>query len=98
MQVKDVNRVHVLLNEYLKKFDVKLHFSKKDVNHLFLPRPNVVFTFVIEDPEKKEITDFFSFYSLPSSILKTGTGFDKVNVNIKIVLISYYRLPTHTIT
>ncbi len=94
MQAKDANRVHALLNEYLKKFDIKLHFSKKDVTHFFLPRPNVVFTFVIED-EKKEITDFFSFYSLPSTILKQGTGYDKVNVrynNIYCYMMDLYRL------
>jgi glycylpeptide N-tetradecanoyltransferase len=87
MQAKDANKIHALLNEYLKKFEIKLHFSKKDVTHFFLPRPDVVFTFVIED-DKKEITDFFSFYSLPSTILKQGTGYDKVNVRYHLILLT----------
>ena len=69
MEAKDVNKVHSLLTTYLNtqdKFNVKQNFSKKDVSHLLLPTKNVLYSFVVEDPEKKEVTDFFSFYSLPS--------------------------------
>ena len=34
-----------------------------------LPRENVLYSYVVED-EDKQITDFISFYSLPSSILE----------------------------
>lgn len=34
-----------------------------------LPKEGVVYTWVVEDPDSKQITDFCSFYSLPSSIL-----------------------------
>ena len=34
-----------------------------------LTQHDVVYTYVVEDPETKEITDMVSFYALPSSIL-----------------------------
>lgn len=68
-----------------------MNFSKKDVAHFFLPRKDVIRTYVIED-EKKEVTDFFSYYSLPSSILKKDSGYDKVNVIVFLINIFIYRL------
>lgn len=69
------------MSGYLTKFDIKLKFSEKDVAHMLLPKENVIYTFVVENQEEKKITDFISFYSLPSSILKkTGHTFDQVNV------------------
>jgi len=35
-----------------------------------LPREGVIDSYVVQDPETKEITDFLSFYTLPSTILK----------------------------
>lgn len=68
MEKKDVEKVYVLLNEYLKKFTIRAHFSKEEVAHWFLPRDKVVYSFVVENNEG-EVTDFISFYSLPSSVL-----------------------------
>ena len=34
-----------------------------------IPIPNVIYSYVVEDKDKK-VTDFFSFYCLPSSIIK----------------------------
>ncbi len=70
MRKSDVKVVHQLLNAYLSKFEVHLHFSESDVEHFLLPRPGVVDSYVVENPETKEIKDFLSFYHLPSSILK----------------------------
>lgn len=46
-----------------------MHFSEGEVSHFLLPRNNVIYSYVVKD-SKKNITDFFSFYNLPSSILK----------------------------
>lgn len=73
MQAGDVKVVYELLNAYLSKFDVHLHFSEAEVAHFLLPRPGVVDTYVVENPQTKEIKDFLSFYHLPSSILKHET-------------------------
>ena len=58
---------------------LKLKFSDQDIAHMLLPRENVVYTYVVEDPTQKKVTDFFSFYILPSSILKKqGHNYDHV--------------------
>jgi glycylpeptide N-tetradecanoyltransferase len=70
MKSSDVNVVTSLLNEYLKRFEVHLHFSEAEVEHFLVPREGVIDTYVVENEETKEIKDFLSFYHLPSSILK----------------------------
>jgi glycylpeptide N-tetradecanoyltransferase len=70
MQKGDVKVVHELLNAYLSKFEVHLHFTEDEVAHFLLPRAGVIDSYVVENPQTKEIKDFLSFYHLPSSILK----------------------------
>jgi len=69
MQEKDLTVVHPMLLEYLNQFDTHFHFSMEELRHFLLPRNGVIEAFVIED-EAGKITDFFSFYALPSSILR----------------------------
>ena len=45
-----------------------IQFSPEEIGHFLLPRENVIESFVVEN--EGTITDFMSFYSLPSSILK----------------------------
>lgn len=70
MEAKDVPIVHKKLTEYLLKFKLHIKFSQEEIAHFMLPRENVIESFVVEDPDTDEITDFICFYSLPSSILK----------------------------
>jgi glycylpeptide N-tetradecanoyltransferase len=51
-----------------------------------MPRDNVIHSYVVED--EKTITDFYSFYSLPSSILKHDTH------KVLRVAYSYYNVST----
>jgi glycylpeptide N-tetradecanoyltransferase len=69
MEEKDVDQVHDLLENFEKKFKVHGYYDKDQVKHWFVPRKNVVYSYVREDSNNK-ITDFISFYSLPSSILQ----------------------------
>lgn len=73
MKSSDVKAVHQILNAYLSRFDVHLHFSENEVAHFLLPREGVVDAYVVEDPETHQVKDFLSFYHLPSSILKHET-------------------------
>jgi len=57
-----------LLNNYLTKFNLHMHFSIADFEHWFLPVKGVVQAHVVKNAEGK-VTDMISFYSLPSSIL-----------------------------
>jgi len=67
MELKDVDAVCVLLNSYLSKFKMKILFTREEIEHWLLPKPNVINSYVVEKDGK--ITDFCSFYHLPSSIL-----------------------------
>ena len=71
MKKSDVPRVHEILNEYLENTKCHIVFTPEEVEYFFLPRPGVIYSWVVED--SKTITDFFSFYSLPSSILQHAT-------------------------
>lgn len=73
MREDDIPAVQVLLEEYLKQFDMYAVMNQEELKHWILPREGVIYSYVVEDPETKDITDFFSFYSLPSSIIKHPT-------------------------
>ncbi|XP_044763920.1 glycylpeptide N-tetradecanoyltransferase [Coccinella septempunctata] len=67
MTKKDLVPAHKLLSEYLRKFSLAPEFSLEEFTHFFLPRPNIVDSFVVEREGK--ITDFVSYYTLPSTIM-----------------------------
>lgn len=60
-----------LLNNYLSKFKLRMVFSVEDFEHWFTPVKEVIETYVVVNPQTNEVTDLISFYSLPSSILKS---------------------------
>ncbi len=91
MEADDVVPVQKLLNSYLTRYKLNIQFSVDEIAHFLLPREWVIESFVVEDKESKEITDFFSFYSLPSTILRHDTH------KILNVAYSYYNVP-NTIT
>ncbi|SNW61963.1 Myristoyl-CoA protein:N-myristoyltransferase [Orpheovirus IHUMI-LCC2] len=69
MQSQDIEQVHELLCEHLSKFKLVVNLSLEDTRHwLLCPDDNVVESYVVEDEVSKKITDFFSFYNLPSSV------------------------------
>ena len=70
MEAKDVPIVHKKLNDFLKQFKLHIQFTVEEIAHFLIPRENVIESYVVQDPETSEITDFISFYSLPSSILR----------------------------
>ena len=71
MKKSDVPIVFELLNKHLKAHRLNMVFTPEEVDHFFLPRQGVIHSYVVEDAHS--VTDFFSFYSLPSSILKHAT-------------------------
>lgn len=93
MVAKDVPVVHKKLNEFLSKYKMNLQFSEGEIQHFFLPREWVIESFVVEDPQNDEITDFFSFYSLPSSCLK-----HPVHSMLNVAYQYYYFTSKHNLT
>lgn len=69
MEIHDVPAVTRLIKNYLSHFIVAPDFDENDVEHWLLPRKNVVDSYLVESPETHEVTDFCSFYTLPSTIL-----------------------------
>jgi glycylpeptide N-tetradecanoyltransferase len=67
MNAADCPQAFRLLYEYLKNFDLSPVYSVEEFKHWFLPRENVVDSFVVE--QKGVITDFGSYYHLPSTIM-----------------------------
>ncbi|PYI34786.1 glycylpeptide N-tetradecanoyltransferase [Aspergillus indologenus CBS 114.80] len=76
MEVKDIDAVHELLERYLKRFDLNQAFSREEIEHWLVhkggeaDREQVVWSYVVEDPETHKITDFVSFYNLESTIIQ----------------------------
>ncbi|XP_039116214.1 LOW QUALITY PROTEIN: glycylpeptide N-tetradecanoyltransferase 1-like [Dioscorea cayenensis subsp. rotundata] len=90
MELRDVPAVTRLLKEYLRQFAVAPDFDQDDVEHWLLPLENVVDSYLVESPETHEITDFCSFYTLPSSILNNP------NYSLLKAAYSYYNVSTKT--
>jgi glycylpeptide N-tetradecanoyltransferase len=68
----DVPQVATLLRTYLSRFDLAPNWTDEEVRHTFLSgEGKVTWTYVVENPSTHRITDFFSFYSLPSTALRT---------------------------
>ncbi|XP_003742391.1 glycylpeptide N-tetradecanoyltransferase 2 [Galendromus occidentalis] len=64
----DAKQAFNLLNEYLNKFALVPIFTQKEFIHWFTPRDGVVESFVVAS-KAGTVTDFVSFYSLPSSVM-----------------------------
>ncbi|KAG6092643.1 glycylpeptide N-tetradecanoyltransferase [Claviceps sp. LM220 group G6] len=74
MQEQDVDAVVSLLTRYLARFDMAPEFTAEEAKHWFLPKKDgkqVIWSYVVEDNDKN-ITDFFSFFCVESSIIKNN--------------------------
>ena len=84
-----------LLNNYLSRFDLTPIFNTADVLHWFTPQPNIIESFVVEDPDTPgKLTDFVSFYTLPSTVMNHPQHTSiKVSQHSTIVIICYILFP-----
>ncbi|ESK94543.1 peptide n-myristoyl transferase [Moniliophthora roreri MCA 2997] len=82
MEEKDVPEVAQLFSRYMERFDMVPIMTPEEVSHHFLigkgkapgetqwrREGQVTWTYVVEDLTTHKVTDFFSFYSLPSTII-----------------------------
>ena len=67
MEARDIPAVTKLLSDYLSNKDVYPEYNEDEIKHWFMPKENIVYSFVVQKQDR--ITDFVSFYVLPSSIL-----------------------------
>ncbi|KAJ7709813.1 N-myristoyl transferase [Mycena rosella] len=86
MEEKDVAPLADLFTRYMQRFDMVPVMNLEDVRHQFLSGQGtgrigeekegrrvgqVTWTYVVENPETHNITDFFSMYHLPSTIIRS---------------------------
>lgn len=63
----DRPQAYRLLSEYLSKFSLAPVYTAEEFQHWFSPRVDVIDSYVVEN--YGVVTDFVSFYTLPSSIM-----------------------------
>lgn len=84
----DLPRVMELLEGYLKKFPLAHQLDLEECRHWFLPQEKVIYSYVVyEGEDETVISDFFSFYSIPSSILNQP---DIPHKTIEVAYLFYY--------
>jgi glycylpeptide N-tetradecanoyltransferase len=88
MELKDAQAVHTLLSAHQERFEVTPLFTVEEVEHWLVPRDNVINSFVVENTTTHDITDFISFYSLPSTIVNNR------EYSILSAAYSYYNVAT----
>lgn len=58
-----------LLNTHMRQcYEVHIEFNEAEVRHFLLPIEDVIYSYVVYN-DNNVLTDFCSFYNLPSSIL-----------------------------
>lgn len=90
LEPKYVEAACELLETYLRNYRIAATFNKEEFAHWFLPRNGIVNAYVVEDPATHKVTDFISFYTLPSSVLN-----HKQYNNLKAAY-SFYNVATKT--
>jgi glycylpeptide N-tetradecanoyltransferase len=62
MEEKDIPEVSRLYKAQCDLYQIYFKFSEEDIKHYFIPRHEVVRTYVVEDPDETgKLCDFFSF-------------------------------------
>ena len=94
MQKKDIDAVSSLLKRYLARFDMAPEFDKMEIEHWIVhdektTTEQVIWSYVVEDPATKKITDFFSFYCLESSVIG-----NQKHDNVRAAYLFYYATET----
>ena len=72
----------------IRSFDLAPQLNLEEFSHVLMPREGVVSSYVVQDAATKKVTDFCSFYHLPSSII----GHEKHS--ILNAAYSYYNVAT----
>jgi glycylpeptide N-tetradecanoyltransferase len=71
MEQKDVARVHALMKKELNNYPLAARWTQEEAAHYLLPRDQIVYTYVLET--SGTVTDFISFYVLPSTVVQHPT-------------------------
>ncbi|KAJ5273439.1 hypothetical protein N7478_008564 [Penicillium angulare] len=77
METKDIDAVFDLLERYMLRFDLNQAFNREEIEHWLVyketeGKEQVVWSYVVEDPQTHKITDFVSFYNLESTVINNA--------------------------
>lgn len=89
MEEKDLSEVCVLFKSYISQFQVYPILNEEEFKHWFLPRNNVLYSYVVINENK--ITDIISFYCLPSKVVKHSSKHNEMKSAF-----SFYNISTKT--
>lgn len=62
--------------KFLRKYLLYPNFTEEEFQHFFAPKEDIVDTYVVEEKKGDSeylITDFISFYTIPSTVIKHDT-------------------------
>jgi glycylpeptide N-tetradecanoyltransferase len=68
LQEIHVKSAYKLLMNHLKNYKLYPLLTEDEFRHHLLPRKNVIYSYVLVD-EKENVTDFCSFYNLPTTVI-----------------------------
>lgn len=84
LRMEDAEDVVAKLNAYTSNFKLHPIFSVHEFLHYFIPREGIIYSFIKK--KKGQITDFISFYSVPTTVLEK-------NITINVAYLFYYFSP-----
>lgn len=88
METKDISQVFALYKKQMETYQVSLKLSQAELAHHLMPIKGVIYTLVVENKDEKKITDFISFYNLPSQILKSkDISHTHTSMNVSILTV-----------
>lgn len=89
IEAKDIDATLDLLKRYLERMEMAQVFTRTEFEHWICPKDKpkeqVVWSYVVEDPQTHKITDYFSFYNLESTVIG-----HKKHDTIKAAYLFYY--------
>lgn len=86
----DIDMVVPKLNKFMEKIKIKPHFTKDSAYHFFIPKKNIVYSFVKRN-QNDEVTDFINVYK------KYLYCIDQKKI-ISVAQLSFYFYETMTLT
>ncbi len=91
LEEKDIPKVFSLFQSYISQFKVYPIFNEEDFRYWFLPKDKDILYCNVVLNETNDITDMFSFFCLPSKILKHKNKHSKFRSAF-----SFYNITTKT--
>ena len=70
MTEDDVPDVCISFNKHMRaSYKYHVEMSEEEIAHYLLPRHNIVYSYLVRDPNTSEVTDFMSFYANNTQII-----------------------------